>query len=149
MILNIAYDVICYVRYESITSYTISYTTSYTISLSLFLCCMWTGSVRAPSSAHFCRRSTGRHLHCLEHWWWKRLSRPWVQSTEPNGSLPGISWSSGAFYGRSSKLGWLWEARSERRAPRTSCSSFLPSSTWNFASGSRYNIYIYRIKNNI
>ena len=51
MILNIAYDVICYVRYESITSYTISYTTSYTISLSLFLCCMWTGSVRAPSSA--------------------------------------------------------------------------------------------------
>ena len=51
MILNIAYDVICYVRYKSITSYTISYTTSFTISLSLFLCCMWTGSVRAPSSA--------------------------------------------------------------------------------------------------
>jgi hypothetical protein len=44
MILNIAYDIICYIRYESITSYTISYTTSYTISLSLFLCYMWTGS---------------------------------------------------------------------------------------------------------
>jgi hypothetical protein len=45
--LDIAYDVMCYIRYKNITSYT----TSCTILLSSFLCFMWSDSVRAPSSA--------------------------------------------------------------------------------------------------
>ena len=142
MILNIAYDVICYVRYESITSYTISYTTSYTISLSLFLCCMWTGSVRAPSSA-------GGQPDDIYIAWNTDDERDYLDleysPLSPMAHYPGSRDPLARFMADLPNLDDFWQARSERRAPRTSCSSFLPSSTWNFASGLRYNIYIYII----